>query len=176
VRAYKFLLPGAVGPFSGFHWPEPADSEPGAWVDADAGSSCTSGVHACAAADLPYWLLPELWEIELGGEPSRVRHKLVAPRGRLWRRIEEWNPDTMAAFSAGCVERLRGLAARRPEAEGHLGDVERFLPHVHAAAVASLSARASEAVEGAAGYDAERQAQAEWLARRFGFEPLTVAP
>lgn len=173
--AYKFLLRGAVGPFSGFGWPVPSGGEPGAWVEADARAGCVSGVHACTVEDLPFWLLPELWRVELGGDPVRSRHKVVAPRGRLLGPVEAWDRDAAASFSAGCLERLRALAERRADAEGHLGDVERFAPDLSAAAVASLCARAAEAVEGAAGYDAERAAQAAWLARELGLEPVAAA-
>jgi hypothetical protein len=170
MKAYKFTLPGAVGPFSGFHWPAPEGAQPGAWIEAEAGPGCTTGVHACLVDDLPFWLHDELWEVELAGEPRRTRHKLVAAGGRLCRRVEAWDEEAQAAFSEACVARLRELAGRRPEAAGHLGDVERFAPLVHPAAVASLAARAAEAVDGAAGYDAERAAQAHWLADRLGLE------
>ena len=42
MLAYKFLRPGAVGPFSGFVWPA------GEWVTAgDAPAPCRTGIHAC---------------------------------------------------------------------------------------------------------------------------------
>ena len=49
VRAYKFLAPGAVGPFSGFAWPT---GTPGPWVEA-VPHTCATGVHACLVEDLP---------------------------------------------------------------------------------------------------------------------------
>lgn len=171
MRAYKFLLDGAVGPFSGHVWPAPANGGAGEWVEAEAGAACTSGVHACEPADLPFWLQVELWEVELRGPVGRGRHKLVAPAGRLVRRVDAWDDETRTAFGDACLQRVRELAARRPEGEAYLADLERFRPHVQPAAVASLAARALEAVEGRAGYDAERAAQAAWLAGRLGLEP-----
>jgi hypothetical protein len=165
VTAYKFLLPGAVAPFSRFAWPV------GEWVESAEQRPCRAGVHACRAADLPYWLHEELWELELGGEPLRLRHKLVAPRGRLIRRVEAWNDAAGKAFAEACVERVRLLAGRRDEAAGYLDDLERFAPHVRPAAVASLAARAAEAVEGPAAYEAERDAQAGWLIGELGLDP-----
>jgi hypothetical protein len=165
VNAYKFLLPGAVAPFSRFEWPV------GEWVEAAERRSCRAGVHACRAADLPYWLHEELWEIELGGEPLRLRHKLVAPRGRLRRRVDAWNDAAGKVFAGACVERVRLLAGRREEAAGYLEDIERYTPYLRPAGVASLSARMAEAVEGPAGYEAERAAQAGWLIGELGLDP-----
>jgi hypothetical protein len=165
VIAYKFLLPERVGPFSGFAWPVET------WVAAGDERACATGVHACEPADLPFWLHDELWEIELRGPVVRGRHKVVAEAGRLLRRHEGWNEQAAVHFSASCVERVRELAERRPEAAGHLDDLAGWAPHVRPAAVASLAARAAEAVGGRAGYDAERAAQSAWLAGRLGLEP-----
>ena len=62
--------------------------------------------------------------------------------------------------------RVSELAARRGEAAGHLADLERWAPDAQAVAVASLAARAFEAVDGREGYDAERAAQTAWLVER----------
>ncbi|HET9553714.1 MAG TPA: hypothetical protein VFP50_12165, partial [Anaeromyxobacteraceae bacterium] len=62
--AYKFLAPGAVGPFSGFAWPVPSGGGPGPWVAAGAGGA----IHACRTHHLPWWLDAELWAAELDGE------------------------------------------------------------------------------------------------------------
>ena len=165
MKAYKFLLADRIGPFSGFHWPVAE------WVTADTESACHDGIHACAVDDLPYWLLDELWEVELSEPVRRSRHKLVAVSGQLVQRVDAWNGSTGDDFAAACLDRVRELAERRPAAEGHLSDLVTWAPHVRPAAVASLAARASEAVEGRDGYDRERAAQADWLADRLGLEP-----
>jgi hypothetical protein len=175
VNALKFLLEGRVGPFSGFVWTGGEDGRPGPWVEAEGDVACERGVHACARDDLPYWLQDELWEVELRGNVVRGRHKLVAPSGRLLRRVEAWDAQARAEFADACLARTGELAARRPEADGYLADLGRFQPHVGPAAIASLAARAAEAVEGRAGYDAERAAQAGWLAGRLGLEPGVAA-
>ena len=91
--AYKFLRSGAVAPFSSFAWPT---GSPGPWVEAEP-HVCVSGIHACRAADLPYWLGAELWEIELDRAVDETR-KVVAPRGRLLRRVDGWDVSTARAF------------------------------------------------------------------------------
>lgn len=70
---------------------------------------CETGVHACRAGDLPYWLGRELWEVELAGVVVEARYKLVAGRGRLLRRIEGW-PELERAFAEDCACRVRDLA------------------------------------------------------------------
>lgn len=165
MTAYKFLRAGRIGPFSGFEWPV------GTWVEAEARAQCGAGIHACRVADLPFWLLDELWEIELGDEITRGAHKVVAKRGRLVRRVDAWDAEVSTEFAAACVDRVRRLTEGRPEAEGHLADVVAWAPHASAAAVASLAARAWEAAEGGDGYDTERTAQSAWLAGRLGLHP-----
>ena len=164
MKAYKFLLADQIAPFSGFHWPVAE------WVTADTESACHAGIHACAIDDLPFWLLDELWEVELGEPVRRSRHKLVARSGQLVQRMDAWNGSAGEDFAAACLDRVRELAEQRPEASGHLSDLANWAPHVRPAAVASLAARAAEAVDGRDGYDRERAAQAEWLAGRLGLE------
>src|SRR5690242_18164858 len=110
TRAYKFLRPGAVAPFTAVPWPQPDGDGPGAWLESAVAEPCRRGVHACTAADLPYWLQDELWEVELDGDVQRVGHKLVARRGRLVRRIADWNEDAARAFSRDCAGRAAGYA------------------------------------------------------------------
>jgi hypothetical protein len=160
VKAYKFLLDDRIAPFSRFHWPV------GEWVVSADHVACSAAIHACERADLPFWLMDELWEIELSGATARGRHKLVATSGRLVRRVDAWDRDSAAAFGEACVARVRDLAARRPEAAGHLADLEAWTPHVRPVAAGSLAARAFEAVEGRDGYNAERAAQTAWLVDR----------
>jgi hypothetical protein len=164
VKAYKFLLADRVAPFTRFRWPI------GEWVEAGHQAACMDGIHACVPGDLPFWLLDELWVIELGESVARARHKLVARNGRLVGRVEAWDAGAGEDFSAACIERVRELAARRPDAAGYLSDLAAWAPHVRPAAVASLAARAFEAVESRKGYDDERAAQSAWLVGRLGLE------
>ena len=97
--AYKCLRAGAVGPFSGFRWPQPADGAPGPWVASEP-SRCASGIHACTAEQLPYWLNWELWQVELDGPIVEGETKLVAPRGRLLGRVDAWGAELQDAFQS----------------------------------------------------------------------------
>jgi hypothetical protein len=110
--AYKFLCAGGVGPFSGYSWPLPRDGGPGPWVvSAPDPVLCGRAVHACRVSDLPWWLHDELWETELDGTVTTGRHKVMAPRGRLLRRIETWDAGCAQRFADACAERARDHAA-----------------------------------------------------------------
>ena len=117
--AYKFLRSGGVGPFSGYAWPLPPAGRPGAWVVGGAGTElCQTAVHACRVGDLPWWLQDELWEAELDGEVSAGRHKVMAPRARLVRRVEAWDAACAQRFADACAMRARDHAATALERAG----------------------------------------------------------
>jgi hypothetical protein len=166
--AYKFLATGAVGRFSGFEWGA------GTWIDADAADPCRTGIHACRVRDLPIWLDDELWEIELDGDVIECERKIVASRGRLTERLEHWSPEVAREFGRFCARRTRERVGFLPVLSGFVGDVDRFVSENRIAIAGFAAARAAELRDGAAAYEAERLAQATWLAGRIGLEqPLT---
>jgi hypothetical protein len=119
VIAYKFLCAGGVGPFSRYAWPLPRGERPGAWVIAGSDPViCRNAVHACRVSDLPWWLQDELWETELDGEVSPGRHKVMAPRARLVRRVEGWDAGCAQRFADACAMRARDHAAVALERAG----------------------------------------------------------
>jgi hypothetical protein len=120
VLAYKFLRPGAVGPFSGHRWPTPGDGEQGPWVETSSWTGvCRDGVHGCERRHLPLWIWEELWEVELAGEVEAEGHKLRARRGRLVRRIETWRATAAKAFASVCARRAAEHAAGPLREAGH---------------------------------------------------------
>jgi len=162
VTAYKFLEPEAVSPFAGFRWPV------GEWVEAASADVCRRGIHACRIADLPFWLGPELWEIELDGDVVVHQRKVVAPRGRLVRRIEDWNDATRIEFGASVLARTRTRFGAVAGLAGFVGDIQRHLASGRVPLAAFAAARAAELGGGPAGYERERSRQAAWLADRLG--------
>jgi hypothetical protein len=109
VLAYKFTRPDGEGAFTGFRWPLPQAGEPGDWVRAQTAEVCVAGIHACRAAQLPHWLGPELWVIELSGEVTESSYKLVAPAGRLVSRVRGW-PSAERGFAEDCAAHTLDLA------------------------------------------------------------------
>jgi hypothetical protein len=166
--AYKFLTTGSRGRFTGFAWT--ADT----WVEADAADPCRTGVHACRVRDLPLWLDEELWEIELAGDVVEGDRKIVAARGRLTKRIERWTPELAREFGRFCAQRTRERVGYVPVLSGFVYDVERFVAQDRIAIAGFAAARAAELRDGPSAYQAERDAQASWLADRLGLEqPVT---
>ncbi len=174
VIAWKFLAPGAIGPFSRFAWPVPTGAGTGEWVKA-AVHPCSTGIHACALGDLPWWLHGELWEVELSGRIARARHKLVAERGRLVRRVTEWDRDAMHDFCEDCARRVRDYATRSPAAAEYLQDLDDDIAGCLAPTASDDAARAAVAADGPGAREVEKAAQARWLAERLGLAPGTSA-
>jgi hypothetical protein len=164
VIAYKFLRPGGVAPYTGFRWPIEE------WVDAAAVDPCRTGIHACAVRDLPIWIGPELWEIELEGEVVVQARKLVAPRGRLLRRLDGWNDALISDFGRACVKRVRERVGFLPVISGYAFDADRLARLGRVPLAAFAAARAAELRDGPGGYEEERRLQAIWLAERLGLE------
>ena len=160
MRAYKFLTEDGVGVFSGFDWPLPNGS-PGAWVAANV-APCRAGIHACTAADLPYWVAGALYEIELDGTLEQLPLKLVAPRGRLLCRIDAWDASTREEYGRMCFARAQELAT---SAAGALDDWAPT-PDISFLESARLGFIAALIAERLAGFDAhlaERRRQSDWL-------------
>jgi hypothetical protein len=164
VIAYKFLRPGGVAPYTGFRWPIEE------WVDAAGVDPCRTGIHACAVRDLPIWMGPELWEIELEGEIVVQARKLVAPRGRLLRRLDGWNDALIGDFGRACVKRVRERVGFLPVISGYAFDADRLARLGRVPLAAFAAARAAELRDGPGGYEEERRLQAIWLAERLGLE------
>jgi hypothetical protein len=115
LLAYKFLRRDRIGPFSRFRWPEP-----GVWVQAGGPQAvCRSGIHACRAQDLPWWLSEELWEVELRGDVRATGHKVIAPAGCLRSRVEDWTPACAQEYADACAWRARDRAVQALRLAGH---------------------------------------------------------
>ena len=167
MRAFKFLTTDGTGVFSGFAWPLPGGA-PGAWVESEV-DPCRSGIHACRPSDLPYWLADALYEIELDGPLDEQAVKVVAPRGRLIRRVESWDEAMREAYSQMCFARAGELSATNAE-------VASWAPPPtiglwEAARLGFIVARIAEQVGGIAAHLEERRRQSEWLVERLELSP-----
>ena len=164
--AYKFLRADGSSVFSAFRWPLP-DGAPGAWVDARI-DPCRSGIHACRPADLPYWAGRALYEIELEGQIVQEPTKLVASRGRLLRRLGQYEDGLSDVYTRVCADRAHELAlGASPALEEWDAVIEPSIPE-GPALLGFVAARIAEERGGADAYRAERARQSAWLAERLG--------
>jgi hypothetical protein len=164
--AYKFLEAGAVGPFTGFHWPRDA------WVEAPVPLElCGSGVHACDGDALCEWLSAELWTVELGGKVLNGDGVLVAERGRLVEHVAGWNPDSEREFAVACTARIRDRAEAdkqfRPFAEGVQRAIDRAA-NPRLGAVVSYAGRHVAELAEPGGWERERMWQSAEIRRLAG--------
>ena len=166
--AHKFLRPDGTSVFTGFRWELP-NGTPGEWVEASA-EPCRSGIHACRISDLPLWIGPTLYEIELDGDLVQQRNKLVASRGRLLRRVEAWDDGLRDAYTRMCADRAHELThSVEPRLEAWDAVVE---PSIREgpALLGFVAARIAEEISGREAYHTERARQAAWLVERLGLE------
>jgi hypothetical protein len=162
--AYKFLGPGATGPFTGFRWALP-DGGAGPWVEADV-EPCRSGIHACRRDDLPLWLGRHLYEVELDGEIVADATKLIASRARLLQRVDAWDDAMRDEYTRMCADRAHELAlGTTPTLAGWDAVIEPSVPE-GPALLGFVAARIAEERGGRAAYRRERERQARWLAGR----------
>ena len=159
--ALTFTGPGALRPFLGVHWPPP-----GEWTDRGRGSR---------VEHLPVWIAAELWIVELDGAVHEVESQLRADRGRLVRRIAEWDDAAAAAFARSCADRILALAqpaagAADRRMAAYRADAGSFQHAADANVAGWVAARAAAAVEGEASAVRERARQAGWLRERLGLD------
>lgn len=178
--AYKFLAESGIGRFSERAWPLPQADGPGEWVSvAPPVSPCIRGIHATRASHLAYWLDNQLWQIELAGELVETESAVVAERGRLVRRIEQWNEAAWSALCAFCTERTNAMFERvQRDAPSELqrarflvSEVDSFVKmgaYPTAVYVAAVAAHVASELEPEAAYRAERAAQAAFLVAHLG--------
>ena len=70
---------------------------------------CKRGYHFVSIEQLPQWLGPTLYEIEVRGQVIHQADKSVAEQARLIRKVETWNDKTLRLYAADCAERVLGL-------------------------------------------------------------------
>jgi hypothetical protein len=161
--AFTFSGPDATRPFVGGSWPEP-----GTW---------SNGARGSLIRHLPVWIAAELWVVELDGAVHEVETQLRAERGRLVRRITEWDADAALAFAESCATRILQLAddarvngAAVDRMAAYREDARTLVDPASANVAGWVAAQAAAAVGGADGAVRERERQAAWLADRLDLE------
>jgi hypothetical protein len=150
-------------------WPEA-----GEWLESDSPPAlCRAGVDALLPDVLATWIAEELWRVELDGGEALAPGIIVAPRGRLLARVEEWNDDTAREFALACAAHVRGGATGRAAeyAADTVASADAAVADYTATTVAYMAAHAAEAMT-PGGFAAERRWQSLWLAARLGVEAI----
>ena len=109
---YKVLAADGVSSYHGGlgKWFIPKGKRIGKWMPAIKDiQPCIRGYHFVNIEQLPQWLGPTLYEIEVRGQIIHQADKSVAEQARLIRKVETWNDKTLRLYAADCAERVLGL-------------------------------------------------------------------
>ncbi len=109
---YKVLAADGVSPqhCGSGKWFIPKGKRMGKWMPAIKDiRPCERGYHFVNIEQLPQWLGPTLYEIEVRGQIIHQADKSVAEQARLIRKVETWNNKTLRLYAADCAERVLGL-------------------------------------------------------------------
>jgi hypothetical protein len=109
---YKVLAADGISPQHGGlgKWFIPKGKRMGKWMPAIKDiQPCARGYHFVNIEQLPQWLGPTLYEIEVRGQIIHEADKSVAEQARLIRKVETWNDKTLRLYAADCAERVLGL-------------------------------------------------------------------
>ena len=109
---YKVLAADGVSPQHGGSgkWFIPKGKRVGKWMPAIKGiRPCARGYHFVNIEQLPQWLGPTLYEIEVRGQVIHQADKSVAEQARLVRKVETWNDKNLRFYAADCAKRVLGL-------------------------------------------------------------------
>lgn len=178
---FKFLGAGATAPFSAFRWPVPVDGAGDGWVVVHGPlEPCRSGLHLCRPSDLPFWMLEELYTVEVDGPVLEFDDFVVARRARLLRRVDTWGQGLATSFNRDCVRRLRDLTAATLRGRGLDGSADRLQERDTARAVLEAAQALPDDDHGAVplvGYlqDAAHYALSASSAPRWPADTATVA-
>ncbi len=169
VRAYKFLTADRCSPITGFRWPGSGLVEVIGPLE-----PCRNGIHACRIEDVPHWIGPELWVIELDGEVQGAPTGVLARRGRLLERVEEWADGVAQEFADECARRAQRLAGETAIVAERASDAVANAVRGSASAASYIAAVVAGEVHSGSPdgqlyeqhFLAERARQAAWLRER----------
>ena len=109
---YKVLAADGVSPQHGGSgkWFIPKGKRIGKWMPAIKDiQPCERGYHFVNIEQLPQWIGPTLYEIEVRGQVIHEADKSVAEQARLIRKVETWNAKNLRLYAADCAKRILGL-------------------------------------------------------------------
>ncbi len=157
---YKGMLENGHTRYNRAGWSLPIGTRPGKWMPKiDRLVMCESGYHVCTIDQLPMWIAPAIYVVEVRGEKVEDNKKSAWQQARLVRRLGGWGMAEMVEWAETCAGRVAHLRSDANAA------------NARAAAAASASAAAANARAAAAAYAIERQWQVDLLRRMLNIEP-----
>ena len=141
--------------------------------------ACSHGLHVVTVNQLPAWLGPTIWRVEVEGARLDEADKIVVERARITTRCDGWNEVSARLFAADCAEHVlpifekarpnddrprKAIEAARAFARDEIGDAAWAAAWAAARAAAWAAARITTAAARDAAWAAERAWQADKLA------------
>jgi hypothetical protein len=103
---YKVLNEDGSARMGTGRWFLPAGKRPGKWMPkVERLIPCQRGYHVATLEQLPNWLGPAIFEVEVRGEQVEGVDKRVVAQARLIRRLP-WSTESAVSFAADCAEHV----------------------------------------------------------------------
>jgi len=122
-----------------------------------------AGVVAHGEADLPHWIAPELWVVEVDGAIVVRQHSFTGERGRLVERVAGWDAAAPADFLNWCIARHPSVSCTPDDTRWNAACDAGY----DAAQTAGMEAEEAGGDFWAAVH-AERAVQLRWITERIG--------
>jgi len=164
---YKTMMEDGSTIFGRDGWYLPKGKRPGRWMPKVTPQMCVSGYHVCTLEQLPLWIGPAIYEVEVRGEYLSDNSKAVFEQARLIRRVTGWGMNELVEWAQQCADHVQGsVAAEDAEyAAEYARDVARYA--AESAAESARDARyAAESARDVARDTAELQWQASLIAEK----------
>ena len=121
ITYYKVLAADGCSPAHGGtgKWFLPKGKRVGKWMPAIKPVLCQQGYHFVTFDQLPRWIGPTLYEVEVQGEVLTAEDKSVAEQARLIKRVDTWNEKNLRLFAADCAEHVLGIYEKQYPNDEH---------------------------------------------------------
>lgn len=165
---YKGMLENGLTRYQRPGWGLPTGRRPGLWMPKVTPKLCISGYHACTLEQLPEWIAPAIYVVEVRGENVADHNKSAWEQARLVRRIDGWGMAEMVEWAKKCAAHI-GSAAYAADAATYAAAarvaaarVATYAADTYAADAATYATYAASAARAAAAvaYAASRAADA----------------
>lgn len=104
---FKGMLENGQTRYGRKGWLLPEGRKYGAWMPkVDNIVMCVRGYHVCTLDQLPLWIGPAIYVVEVRGRSIEEKKKSVWSEARLIRRIRGWDMESMVTWAKRCAEHV----------------------------------------------------------------------